>query len=60
MEIPIEDDGRVELFSVLHNRVVGRLGNHGRSSVVLGVDVGVEILDDMGEGLLGLLVKVGD
>jgi len=60
VEIPVEDDSRIELLRVLHDRVVGGLGNHRRSSVVLGVDVGVEILDDMREGLLGLLVKVGD
>lgn len=60
MEVSVKDDGRVELLLVLHDGLVGLLGDHGRGSVVLGVDIGVKVVDDVREGLLGLLVKVGD
>lgn len=60
MEVSVKDDCRVELLLVLHDGLVGLLGDHGRGSVVLGVDIGVKVVDDVGEGLLGLLVKVGD
>jgi hypothetical protein len=60
VEVAVKDDGRVELLLVLHDGLVRLLGDHGREPVVLGVDVRVEVVDDVRERLLGLLVEVGD
>jgi hypothetical protein len=59
VEISVVDDGGIEFFGVGHNDFVRLLRDHRRELVVLGVDVGVEIMDDLGELLLGLLVQVG-
>lgn len=59
-EITVIDHGRVKLLLVLFDDLVDVIGNHGRMSVVLWVDVFIEILANSGEGFLGLLMQVGD
>ena len=43
-----------------HDDFVCLLRNHRAGLLVLGVDVAVQVLDDLGELLLGLLVQIGD
>jgi len=42
-----------------HDDFVCLLRNHRAGLLVLGVDVAVQVLDDLGELLLGLLVQIG-
>lgn len=59
-KVPIVDDGRIENVLVVHDDLVDIVGNHGRVLAGLGVDPFVQIVHDGREGLLGLLVQVGD
>lgn len=45
---------------MLHYDLVGLLGDEGDVAVEGGMDVGIEVLDDGREDLLGLLVEVGN
>jgi hypothetical protein len=58
LEVFVIDDGRVEFFGVSHDDLISRLGNHRTWFVVFGVDIGIEILNDLRELFLGLLVQI--
>ena len=46
IEVAVVDDGRVQLFSMLHDRLVCFLRNHGCWLIVFGIDVVKEVIDD--------------
>jgi hypothetical protein len=55
-EISVVDDGRVESVPVVHDNLVDVVGNHRCLLASFGVNPVVQIGDDSGERLLGLLV----
>ena len=58
IEVFVIDDCGIEFFGVGHDGFVRFLRNHGAGLLVLGVDVIVQVMDDLGKLLLGLLVQV--
>jgi hypothetical protein len=60
VEVPVVDDGRVELLRVGHDVVVGQLGNHGGVLAGLGVDVVVEVFNDSRKLFLGFFLEIGN
>jgi len=58
VEVFVIDDCGIEFFGMGHDDFVHFLRNHGAGLLVFGVDVGVQVMDDLGELLLGLLVQV--
>lgn len=58
VEVLVIDDGRVEFFGMSHDSFVSLFRNHRTWFVVLGIDIGVEVMDYLGELLLGLLVQI--
>jgi hypothetical protein len=58
VEIFIVDDGRVEFVGMSHDNVISLLGDHGARLVVFGIDIGVEIMNNLGKLFLGLLVQI--
>ena len=58
IEVLVINDSGIEFFGMGHNNIVCLLRNHRTWLVVLGVDVSVEVMDDMGELFLGLLVQI--
>lgn len=58
--VTVINDGRVKTVGVLHDDLVGLLGDERDVAFEGRVDVGIEVLDDGREDLLGLLVEVGD
>jgi hypothetical protein len=57
--VAIVDDGGVELLSVLDDKCVHVVGEHGRLLVRLGLDVVVQYGSRLAEALFGRLVQVG-
>ena len=60
VEVSVVDDGGVQLICMFHDDIVGVVCNHPSRLSRLGIDIVVEVGDDSGELLLGLLVEVGD
>ena len=58
VEILVIDNGRVEFFGMSHDNVVGLLRDHRTRLVILGVDIDVEVMDDLRELFLSLLVQI--
>lgn len=58
--VAVVNDGAVELLPVLHNDFVDVVGNHWCGFARLGVDIGVEVVDNVREDFFRLLVQVGD
>jgi hypothetical protein len=57
-EITVIDDGAVERLGVFLDQLVHIVGEQGRAFAGLRVDVVVEVLHGLAEGLLGVLVQV--
>lgn len=60
IEVTVVYDGGVELFGMFHDSLVRSLGDHGRSLLVFGIDIVVEIRYHRRELLLRLLMQVRD
>ena len=58
VEVLVVDDCRVKFFSVSHDNLICLLRNHGTEFVVFGIDIGVQILNDLRKLLLRLLVQI--
>ena len=58
IEIFIVDDCRIKFFCMCHDNIVSLFRDHRTWFVVFGIDIGIQILDDLRELLLGLLVQV--
>ena len=58
VEVSVVNDSRIELLCISHDDLISLLGDHRTWLIVLGIDVGVEIINDLRELLLGLFVQV--
>src|SRR5579862_3793011 len=58
VEVSIVDDRRVKFLGISHDGVICLFGDHRTWLIVFGIDVGEEIVDYLGELLLGLLMQV--
>jgi len=56
MEVPLIDDAGVEQLSVVHHTLVRLLGDHPCRFAVFRVNVVVQVLYNLREGLFGFLV----
>jgi hypothetical protein len=60
VEIFVVYDCRVEFFGMGHDGFVGPFGNHRTELSVFRVDVGIQVMNDLGKLFFCLLVKIRD